>query len=413
MERMILHSDLNNYYASVECVLNPTLAGKPLAVCGSEKNRHGIVLAKSQPAKQYGVKTGETIWQAKQKCPGPIIVPPRFEEYAKFSSLVRSIYARYTDQVEPFGLDECWLDVGKSQCLFGNGSQIAEEIRSRVKKELGLTVSVGVSFNKIFAKLGSDLKKPDAVTCISSKDFRNVVWPLNVSMLLGVGRSAAARLHKYGIDTIGQLAQCDPLLLRSWFGLNGTRLYEYANGLDQSRVLKQGEFPAVKSVGHGITCAEDLLDASEVWAVLLKLSAQVSHRLREIGFLASGVSLVIKDNLLHCRDRQTLLPRPTRNFQFISQAAMTLFRENYSWDFPVRALSVTATRLSPIDGAVQPNFFADPLQEEKSDRLELALEEIRSKFGVGSICPASALNERKMPPVHQQAHSFLPGTHLL
>ena len=413
MERMILHSDLNNYYASVECVLNPTLAGKPLAVCGSEKNRHGIVLARSQPAKQYGVKTGETIWQAKQKCPGLIIVPPRFEEYAKFSALVRSIYSRYTDQVEPFGLDECWLDVGQSQCLFGNGSQIAEEIRAQVKKESGLTVSVGVSFNKIFAKLGSDLKKPDAVTCISSKDFRNVVWPLNVSALLGVGRSAAARLHKYGIDTIGQLAQCDPLLLRSWFGLNGTRLYEYANGLDQSRVLKQGEFPAAKSVGHGITCAEDLLDASEVWAVLLKLSAQVSHRLREIGFLAGGVSLVIKDNLLHCRDRHTLLPRPTRNFQSISQAAMALFRENYSWDFPVRALSVTATRLSPIDGAVQPNFFADPLQEEKSERLELALEEIRSKFGVSSICPASALNERKMPPVHQQSHSFLPGTRLL
>lgn len=268
--RAILHSDLNSYYASVEMMLNPSLRGKAVAVCGSTENRHGIALAKSELAKMAGVKTGMVNWEAKRCCPNLIMVQPNFEQYIKYSALARNIYGRYTDQIEPYGMDECWLDItGNSM---GSPLAIAESIRETIKNELGLTVSIGVSFTKIFAKLGSDLKKPDAITCITPESYRKQIWPLPASDLLYVGRATTEKLHKHGIETIGGIAQCDKMLLKSWLGINGIKLWEFANGVDDSRVRPFDYEPVAKSVGHGITCTADLENNNEVLQVLFELA---------------------------------------------------------------------------------------------------------------------------------------------
>ena len=271
---------MNSFYASVECMLNPSLKGKPVAVGGSAESRHGIILAKSQEAKACGVKTGEALWQAREKCSDLIIIEPHYEEYMKYSEKAHEIYRRYTDLIEPFGLDECWLDVTSSLSLFGSGAVIAESIRETVKFELGLTVSIGVSFNKIFAKLGSDLKKPDAVTCIEKANFREKIWPLPASDLLGVGRATTKKFESCGIITIGDLAKTDVDFLRRRFGKCGEQLWVYANGLDSSRVKHDSYLREIKSIGHGITCVSDLVSTDEVWKVFLQLSQDVSRRLK-------------------------------------------------------------------------------------------------------------------------------------
>ncbi len=266
--RAILHSDLNCFYASVEMMLDPSLRGKAVAVCGATEDRHGIVLAKSEKAKKAGVKTGMVNWEAKQVCKDLILVQPQYEQYLKYSKLTRSIYERFTDRIEPFGMDECWLDVTGSK-ICGSPMGIAENIRTTVKEELGLTVSIGCSFNKIFAKLGSDMKKPDAITEITPENFKEKVWPLPASDLLYVGRSTERRLTNYGIHTIGEVAALSPQMLKSWFGINGVALWQFANGTDSSRVMHKDFVSPVKSIGHGITCVADLNNNDEVWKVML------------------------------------------------------------------------------------------------------------------------------------------------
>lgn len=288
--RVILHSDMNSFYASVEMMLNPTLKGKPVAVCGSTEERHGIVLAKSDLAKKAGVKTGMVNWEARQRCEDLIIVPPQYDQYLKYSKLAHEIYSRYTDLVEPYGMDECWLDVSASG-IYGDGMEIAQEIRQTTKDELGLTVSIGVSFNKIFAKLGSDLKKPDAITEIRRDNFREKIWPLDASELLYVGRSTTAKLTKYGIHTIGELAATSPETLQRWFGINGLKLWRFANGTDESRVMQKDFVSPIKSIGHGITCTADLLNNEDVFRVMLELSQDVGHRLRVHELTAHGFKL--------------------------------------------------------------------------------------------------------------------------
>lgn len=204
MERAILHSDLNCFYASVEMMLNPMLRGKAVAVCGSTEDRHGIVLAKSEKAKKAGVKTGMVNWEARSVCKDLIVVPPQYDQYLKYSKLTRAIYQRYTDLIEPFGMDECWLDVTGSR-IMGDPMTIAESIRKTVREELGLTVSIGVSFNKIFAKLGSDMKKPDAITEITSDNFQEKVWPLDASEMIYCGNATRKKLETYGIRSPGRL----------------------------------------------------------------------------------------------------------------------------------------------------------------------------------------------------------------
>ena len=299
MQRVILHCDMNNFYASVECMLNPELKNKPVAVCGSVEERHGIVLAKNYAAKAFGVSTGEAIWQAKQRCQDLVIVEPHYEQYMKFSKLAREIYGRYTDQIEPYGMDECWLDVTGSGCM-GTGFEIADEIRRTVKFELGLTISAGVSFNKIFAKLGSDMKKPDAITCIEADSFREKIWCLPASDLLGVGRATEKVLSGYGIHTIGELAATSDDFLKCRLGKNGLAIKKYANGLDDSPVMRSDYVSPVKSIGHGITTMQDLENKAEVWCVMLELVQG------EGGVVALDADYVAKVAAF-CREKDILL----------------------------------------------------------------------------------------------------------
>jgi DNA polymerase-4 len=397
MEKIILHSDLNNFYASVECLNNPKLRNKFVAVCGSQEERHGIVLAKNQRAKMMGVQTGEAIWQAKQKCPDLVIVPPNFDEYLKYSRLVREVYYQYTDLIEPFGMDECWLDVTGSTGLFGDGSQIAHKIRECVKKEIGLTVSVGVSFNKIFAKLGSDIKKPDAVTCIEKDSFKERVWNLPASNLLGVGRATAARLGKYNIKTIGELANTNPKYLKNWFGVNGVKLWRYANGFDDSRVAPFDYKSPIKSIGHGITCVADLVNDYEVWRVMLELTQDISRKLRANELLAGGVSIAVKDNTLFYKEYQCKMNIPTHSTMEIAKEAFNLFQKNYNWQNNIRAVTVRVINLVSEHMPRQISLLSDETKRDKTEKIESAMEKIRERFGKQAVTYACLLGDLKMP----------------
>lgn len=330
MDRVILHIDMNNFYASVETLYDPSLRDVPMAVGGDRERRHGIVLAKNMLAKAKGVKTAEALWEAERKCPGIRFVPPHFDRYAKYSRLAKSIYAQYTDMVESFGLDECWLDVTGSTRLFGSGREIAEEIRLRIREELGLTVSVGVSFNKIFAKLGSDYRKPDAVTEITRENFREIVWPLDAGALLFVGKSTQAALRKYGMRTIGDVAQADRRLLRRLLGKNGEQLNIYANGEDMAPVARIGEAEELKSVSNSTTAIHDLRDDGEIRAELYMLSESVAHRLREKGLSGYNVQLSVRKYNLETYQRQKMLDVAVADSESIFRAAYGLFRAHHT-----------------------------------------------------------------------------------
>jgi len=395
--RVILHSDLNSFYASVEMMLDPSLRGKAVAVCGSTEDRHGIVLAKSEAAKKAGVKTGMVNWEARQRCPGLIVLPPRFEQYLKYSRLTREIYQRYTDQVEPFGMDECWLDVTGSLALRGSGEAVAEDIRKTVREELGLTVSIGVSFNKIFAKLGSDMKKPDAVTVIGEEDFRQKIWGLPAAELLYVGRATARKLACYGVHTIGEIAAIGPEFMQRLLGKNGLQLWIFASGKDTSRVMVQDAAVPVKSIGHGITCTADLDDPAEVWRIILELSQDIGRKLRDHELSAQGVQITVKDKGLQYRQYQVPLDTATQSAMKLARKARSLFEENYDWHAPVRAVTVRAIRLVPAHRPQQLGLFEDPVRKEQQDRLETAIDGLRARFGKRSIYNAVLMGEMKIP----------------
>lgn len=398
MERTILHSDLNNYFASVECLLDPLLRDRPVAVCGNPAERHGIVLAKNQLAKQYGVSTGEAIWQARQKCPSLTVVPPHYRKYVEFSRQVRAIYCRYTDLVEPFGIDECWLDVGGSRLLFGTGEQIAEQIRRAVRQETGLTVSIGVSFNKTFAKLGSDLKKPDAITLVPQEHFRDIVWPLPVEDIIGVGRATAGVLARCGVHTIGQLASLPKRAIHGWLGAGGVALWERANGLDYAPVAPYWLHTPPKSIGRGVTCICDLHTDAEVRQVIIELAQEVARGLRAEKLSAGGIRLTVKDNRLVSADYSGRPPAPTRSWTLLWRQAFDIFTARYSWQTPVRALTVTAFDLIADSSPRQLSLFDDRLSDpDRLSHLEDAVEDIRLRFGDGSIFPACTLLDHALP----------------
>ena len=404
--RIILHSDMNSFYASVEMMLNPSLKGKAVAVCGSTEDRHGIVLAKSELAKKRGVKTGMVNFEARQRCPDLIIVPPQYDQYLKYSKLAHEIYYRYTDQVEPFGMDECWLDVSHS--VIGDGLNIAENIRRSTKEELGLTVSIGVSYNKIFAKLGSDMKKPDAITSITPEDFKEKVWPLPASDLLYVGRATESKLSGFGIHTIGELAATSPESLKRWFGINGLKLWSFANGTDDSRVMHKDFVSPVKSIGHGITCVADLNDEEDVYRVMLELSQDIGHKLRVNELIAGGIQISVRSNDLSFKQYQTQLEMPTRSPKEIADASRLLFHRQYKWNTPVRAVTVRAINLMPQMVPVQTTIFSDPLALERRDKLETAIEDIRRRYGKHSIINATLLGDLKMPG-DNRCEVIMPG----
>lgn len=386
MDRVILHCDLNNFFASVELLSHPDLRDIPTAVCGDPTSRHGIILAKNQAAKALGVQTAETIYQARQKAPGLVLLPPHHRLYHAYSKKINTLYGTYTDLVEPFGVDESWLDItGSLHLLGGSGEEVANRIRQQVREEFGLTVSVGVSFNKIFAKLGSDYRKPDATTVISRDNWQEIVWPLPVQSLLFVGHAAAKVLSRHAIRTIGQLAACPQELLEQLLGRQGLQLHRYANGLDNSPVRPQHCSEPVKSVGNGTTFSRDLTDWPSIAQALQVLSDSVAMRLRRQGLYASGVQVTIRDARFQTITRQKRLDRPTHLMQELSQGACDLARRAWKAPTPVRMLTVTALSITEAaDAYEQLDLLHNAGEEERRDRrekLEQTMDSIRSRFG--------------------------------
>ena len=358
-ERIILHSDMNCFYASVEMLHHPEFAGMPLAVGGDPDARHGIILTANYIAKRKGVKTGMALWQAKQVCPKIVLVPPRMDLYLRFSKMAREIYSEYTDKIEPYGIDEAWLDVSDSGNLKGNGMKIAGEISHRIKYELGVTVSIGISWNKIYAKLGSDYKKPDAITELNHENYKDMIWQLPASDLLYVGRQTNKKLQKLGIRTIGQLAEADEKLLESHFGKIGNVLWSFANGWDEDPVCKEGYEAPVKSIGNSTTTPRDLENDLDVWIIQMALAESVSARLRKHGFKCRTVEITVRDNGLFSFTRQIHLRQPTNITDEIVKAAFQLFKDNYKWEHPIRSLGIRASGLVLEDIPVQLDLFGN------------------------------------------------------
>jgi len=396
MERVILHSDLNSFYASVECMRNPEIRDKPVAVGGSVEQRHGIILTKNLIAKGYGIKTGEAIWQARQKCPDLVVLPPDYKTYLYFSGEARRIYSYYTDFIESFGIDECWLDVTESCKLFGDGKYIADEIRRRLKEELGITASIGVSYNKIFAKLGSDMKKPDATTVITRDDFKRKVWPLPVSELLYVGRSTAKKLINIGIYTIGDLANLNLSFLKKLLGKWGETLWIFANGLDTVPVMKTDQQSAIKGIGNSMTTPRDLVNDEDVKLLLYVLSESVSERLRKYNFKGRTVQLYIRDNELNSIERQAKLNFSSCVTKDIADKAFEIFLDNWKWERPIRSIGVRMTDLVTADTCVQLSLFYDEKRKLKEEQLEYSIDEIRRRFGHYSVQRALVLKDKAL-----------------
>ena len=386
MDRVILHSDINSCYASIEHALHPELDGIPLAVGGCTEDRHGIILAKDQTCKRAGVKTGMALWQARQLCPDIMIVAPRMDLYLEYSARVQEIYGEYTNLREPFGIDESWLDL--TGCWgASDGEAAAREICARVKRELHVTVSVGVSWNKIFAKLGSDYKKPDAVTCISRENYRSLVWPLPVEELLYVGRATSAKLRAIGIDTIGALALSDPEILHRKLGKMGYTLHAFANGLDDSPVRREDLHAPVKSIGNSTTAPRDLVNDEDVRVTLLTLAESVGARLRAGGFRSRLLSVAVRSTALSWCGHQMKLPYATNGTREILTAGMALFREKHDWrrDGPIRSLGLSAGALESADAPEQLDLFGLSAARERQSALDAALDDIRGKYGFASI----------------------------
>lgn len=383
MERTILHCDCNSFYASVECVLNPKLKDVPMAVGGDAEKRHGIILAKNEPAKKFNVLTAETIWQAKRKCPELVVVPPHHDLYYQYSKQVKDIYCRYTDHVESFGLDEAWLDVTESRRLFGDGVTIANELRRVVREETGLTISVGVSFCKVFAKLGSDYKKPDATTVFDSENWRDRIYPMSVRELLYVGRSTANELEHLGIRTIGELAAFDERTLYNHLGKAGTMLHRYANGLDSDPVKSVYEKEEVKSVGNGTTFPHDLIGEEEVRDGVFALSDSIAVRMRRKRLKCTTVQVTIKDPNFKTISRQQKLTSPTYTARDIREAAMEIVKRSWNLKLPIRMLTVTGTGLIKDDEIYEQMtlFEEDNTRSKKAEKLEKTVDSLKNRFG--------------------------------
>ena len=382
--RHILHCDMNAFYASVEIQRHPELRGKPVAVCGSQEERHGIVLTANYVAKPRGVKTGMAIWQARQVCPDLVILPPDMAEYIRISHYAREIYEDYTDQVEPFGLDENWLDVTGSVGLYGSPMTIAQEISSRIKKELGITASIGVANNKVTAKLGSDYKKPDAITRIEADNYKEVVYPLPVESLLYVGPATSRNLRAVGINTIGRLAECPVELLVRRLGKMGIVLQMFAAGRDVSSVQRSDHVPNIKSVGNSATTPRDLVAEADVQLMLLLLAESVCTRMRELASRCTVVEISVRDSELRTFSRQKKLLRPSCSSQELAEVGMSLFRRSYDWSRPIRSIGIRGAGL--VEATEQQlSLYADDRRRDKWEQIDKAVDWLRERYGYMSI----------------------------
>ena len=393
MDRVILHCDCNSYFASVECIDHPELREVPMAVCGDPDSRHGIILAKNEQAKKYGVQTAETIWQAKRKCPGLVLVPPSREKYGYYCEKINALYAEYTDQVERFSIDESWLDVTGSVRLFGDGKAIADELRRRVREAFDLTISAGVSFNKVFAKLASDYKKPDATTCVTRENYRDILFPLPVKDMLFVGPTAAQILNRAMIFTIGDLANAPVGRLSSLLGRSGETLHAYANGLDTSPVRRIGESDPARSISNSITFRRDLLGEEDIKTGLLMLAESVGYRVRREHVKARTVQVQIKDTNLRVISRQETLKQSTDLTKDIYRTALSLVLKAWRLDQPIRLLSLGVVNFEDENAPVQLSLFdgADG-GRARGEKLQNAIDDIRERFGKGAISTARLLD---------------------
>lgn len=388
MERVILHCDLNNFYASVECMKHPELKDKYVAVSGNAEERHGIILAKNEKAKKLGIKTGETIWQAKLKCPDLILLKANFHEYLAISKKIKRLYSEYSDRIESFGLDEAWIDCSESVALFGSGEEIAEQIRSRVKNEFDLTISIGVSFNKIYAKLGSDYKKPDAVTCFNKKNYKEKIFPLPVSDLLYVGKATEKKFREMGITTIGDLATSNKRLLSIRLGKMGEILHDFANGIDHSEVALFDNHTKLKSIGNGITAKRDMENLDDAILVLYVLCDSIAMRLRQNRKLGKCVSVHFRNKELISFSRQMTLNEESNLCEEIVKAAIELTKLHYNFDIAMRSITVSVSQLIDEGTHRQLSLFNN---RDKIESIERCMDEIRGKFGVSSIFRANSL----------------------
>ena len=385
MPRHILHIDMNAFYASVECQRHPELRDKPVAVCGSQEDRHGIVLTANYVAKPYGVKTGMAVWQAKQCCPHLVTLPPDMREYIRFSQMAREIYEDYTDQIEAFGLDENWLDVTGSVGLFGSPMTIANEISERIKFELGITASIGIAENKVTAKLGSDYKKPDAITRIEADNYKEMVYPLPVEDLLYVGPATSRNLRTAGITTIGRLAETSPEYLIKRLGKMGGILHMFANGKDNSPVQRTDYVRSIKSVGNSSTTPKDLTTDDDVRLMLLLLAESVASRMRELASRCTVVEVSVRDADLVSFTRQRKLYVPTCSSHEIAKTAFDLFQKNYRWLKPIRSIGVRGSGLIDNTSGLQLSLYQDDIKRDKWERIDATVDNLRMQYGYMSI----------------------------
>lgn len=405
MERIILHCDLNNFYASVETLLNPALREVPLGVCGTPEKRHGVILAKNEIAKKYGIKTGDVVWEAKQKAPDLHLVSPHFDTYSAFSKQAFELYTHYTPSVEPFGADECWLDMTGCVATFDEAERIADSIRAEVKKTLGLTLSVGVSFTKVFAKLGSDLKKPDATTVIRPDTFKGILWPLAANEMIMVGKKTYEKLKNINVFTIGDLARCDGAVLKKLFGINGLKLKAAANGQDEESVRDYDKSREIESVGHGMTALRDITTMADASTMIFYLSDLVAARMRKYGVRGNGVHISLRSYALETISRQKKLTAPTYASTEIAHAALELLQAH--WDMtPLRTVTVSVFDLVRAGNGAQTSMFDDG-RNEKNEKLELVVDKIREKYGKDSIMRGNLLGTDFLYDKND-AEDFLP-----
>ncbi|MDD3303693.1 MAG: DNA polymerase IV [Clostridia bacterium] len=384
--RDILHCDLNGFFASVECLKHPELKNVPMAVCGDPETRHGVILAKNDLAKKYGVVTAETIYSAKKKCPKLALVKATHSDYVKYSNLVNQVYLKYTERVEPFSIDESFLDVTESKELFGTPYEIAYKIKEDVKHTLGLTISVGVSFNRILAKMGSDMKKPDAITVLSKENFKNILFPMPISELLFCGISTCNTFNKMRIYTIGDLANSDITRISKKIGKLGCMLHNYANGIDSDFVELYGTKHTPKSISKGVTFPEDITDIELLSHIIRKLTDYISSHLRKKNLTCTIVCVTIKDNLFCVVNRQKQIFK-TNLFQDISSVAIHILKENYTDNRPIRAMTVSVSGLKSQEDEIQLDLFSINQENQRDtpkEKIETAtktLDNIRNKFG--------------------------------
>ncbi len=396
MDRIIFHIDCNKFFASVECLHRPEIREFPVAVGGSVEKRHGIVLTANQIAASRGVKTAMPLWQALNRCPDLVVVPPNYPLYVRFSNMARKIYCEYTDLVEPFGLDECWLDVTDNVKSVEEGRVLAEEIRERIKNELGITVSIGVSWNKVFSKLGSDYKKPDAVTVFTRENFKEIIFPLPVRDLLYVGPATEKKLLARGIFTIGDIANSSPEKLCSFLGVNGYMLHSFAAGSENSAVKNCEHKRGIKSVGNSVTAPRDLVSLEDIKLTFSVLCETVARRLRDSGLKAKKVGISVRDSALKTITRQLSLSFSTSSEKVLLHAAMELFENNVSYPFSVRSIGVCAMCLEDENETVQFDLFGEVKKNIRYEKLEKTLDSLKFRFGNDCVKKASQMTDMNL-----------------